>query len=38
MIVIPLCVFAALSGKAYALLSMAFIPIDIADLVISLLT
>ncbi|MEX5503732.1 hypothetical protein Q1J61_08035 [Pseudomonas putida] len=38
MIVIPLCVFAASSRKAYALLTVAFVPINIADLVISLLT
>lgn len=37
MIVIPLCVFAARSRKAYALLTVAFVPINIADLVISLL-
>jgi len=38
MIVIPLCVFAASSRKVYALLTVAFVPINIADLVISLLT
>lgn len=38
MIVIPLCVFAASMRKAYALLTVAFVPINIADLVISLLS
>ncbi|WAC00685.1 hypothetical protein OSW16_15675 [Pseudomonas putida] len=37
MIVIPLCVFAARSRKAYSLLTVAYVPINIADLVISLL-
>ncbi|UPL08687.1 hypothetical protein PisoF_04393 [Pseudomonas sp. IsoF] len=36
MIMIPLCVFAASSRKAYALLTVAFVPLNIADLIISL--
>ncbi|MNO04235.1 hypothetical protein D3C81_2252030 [compost metagenome] len=36
MITIPLCVFAASSRKAYALLTVAFVPLNIADLIISL--
>ncbi|MFJ2982886.1 MULTISPECIES: hypothetical protein [unclassified Pseudomonas] len=38
MIMITLCVFAASSRKAYALLTVAFVPLNIADQVISLVT